>query len=94
MMNLYELRKSGEINQGHDIYARVVARACGMSQNKYFRAERGLYIPNALETRNLARFFNISLESMTAIIDETVNRRVKQEEEQQHPITEEAIATP
>jgi len=79
MMTLYELRKSREIDIGHDIPGRVVARASGMSANKFWRAERGQYIPNALETRNLAKFYKVSLESITAIIDETIKQRTLRE---------------
>lgn len=75
MLSLYELRKSVEINWGHNVPNRQVAKACGMSLNKYFRAERGDYIPNALELVRLAEFFKITIEALIPIIEETVNRR-------------------
>lgn len=74
-MTLYELRKSREITAGHNIPASSIARACGIAPMRYWRIETGKLIPNALETRALANQFTISLEEMTAIIDETVKRR-------------------
>ena len=77
MMTLFELRKSYEINQGHDVSMAFIAQKVGVSRATYYRYEKGITVPDLFTASQMAVCFNIKLGDLVGIIRATKGQELE-----------------
>lgn len=75
MSTLFDLRKTMEMQQHHEISAASLAKMAGVSRQQYRRYEMGKSVPDLLVASRLAMCLNVHLSELVGIIRETVDHK-------------------